>query len=238
MDLKALKKAELIEYIEKLQAERVQGEETPDVQNDVSAELEKLREMNQALAAALQASRGEVEAARIAKSSPVQETLYPVTNVSNSMVSVEITNDRGEPERVLFRERLAVRMLTARQIREIHDKNPKIFDGGFLSAPEIIEDSPNVIRDIDGFVETLDYEDIIPRVAQITEMAPLMALYGYLENRRFVSTDANGKSLTDAEGLPTVEEVPLNAKETTLLMAVRNRLQELTKINVSVSDVD
>lgn len=197
----------------------------PSREDEQAAMIQRLMEQNQQLMAALSLSQVGKKA---------EEPKYKVINVMGSSVSFQVVNPvTGQKEPVHLLERGNFKELTIAQITDLRDRHPFLFDDGFLSAPDVIEDSPNVIPNIGQFVETIEFDDIDARVATITSPDVLWAIWNHIETQRFTNVDANGVALTENDAgviRPAIKEVVVSPKLRALEMAVQGRITALTNV--------
>lgn len=188
------------------------------------ANSDDLAEQNQRLMLALLAER---EAKRLEDNS---STLYRVENVAGASVSFTVTEAGGQKRHVRLEQRGSFVNLTEKQIREVQEKSPHFFEKGFLSAPDVIEDGPNVIRDIDAFVAGLPHDQINERIGQIDSLGTLWSIFNHIENLRFVHEDERGRALVeeDIEGdLPVLREKEIDQRLLAIELAVQRRIAAL-----------
>lgn len=186
------------------------------------------------LEAALKASRKAATAARTLAERATDEPVFEVKNLVGATISIEITDSRGNPKRVMFEKRGDVHFLTATQILEVNERYSEFFDLGYLSAPEVLPDGPNSIYDYEAFIDEMTVEKIDAKVSAITSIDVLLDLYNVIENRRFVIEDENGKPYRDAFGQVEIREVKLDSKTRMLEQAIAARAREIGEIILSV----
>jgi hypothetical protein len=187
--------------------------------------IEQLLEQNRRLAAALQDSRREAEAARSSVGNPTGEAFHAVKNEADRGVIVDVTDAFGRSKRIRFDRRGATHQLTAGQIEEIRINSAWLFDQGYLSVPGYMPSNPNVTGDPAGFVASMKMDEIASRVADIGSKAALQAIYNHLESLRF-------EVVVGKEG-DTLKELPLTPTQKVLHDEVRRRLIALSGLNVS-----
>lgn len=184
----------------------------------------------QSLAAALQATRKQANAAKSLAETATQEPVYEVKNLIGATVSVNVTDSRGNPKNIMFATKGVVQYLTGAQIMELYDKYPVLFEKGYLQAPEVLPASHNAVENYDAFIDGVAYDEIDDRIAALDSPDVLIALFYHIENRRFRTEDEDGKPYRDARGKPEIREVPLDAKTRMLAHAIAARVKELTQV--------
>lgn len=164
------------------------------------------------------------------KQDEVASRKYRVTNVSGAIIAFTVTEENGLKRRVRLARDGQYAELTEKQIRELYEKSPHFFEKGYLSAPDVIADSPNAIPDIAAFVRNLSYDDINERIGKITSLGTLWRIFNYIENQRFIAADEHGRPFTESDGdreLPVLKEVELDQRLIAIEMAVQRRIATL-----------
>lgn len=227
-DLNTLTKAKLIEYIESLQ-------NTPDAA--LATEVERLKEQNaeiisqnQQLIAALVGSRNATS------ESEEDEATYKVYNVSGMTIVFSVSDARGLPKQVRLEKKTDVAYLTRAQLEELEEFSPHFFDEGYLSVPGYREDNPNTIRNIDAFIESIEFEDIRDRIQQIDSVTTLFSIYNHIQTARFTHLNEDGTPVVekDASGnvYRTVREKQVSPKMEAVEIEVQRRIDALTGVKV------
>jgi hypothetical protein len=218
------KKAEILDYVKQLE-EKLERTEVPVTDED--SLVQELLEQNQRLVAALQAER---VAQGLAAQKP-DEDAYTVENVSGMNVHIVVKDHRGVEIRRVFRGKGAKHALSEEQVEELENTRPELFEKGILSIPGRIKESPNVIRDIDAFIETIDLETAREQLKAITSVHLLYKMFDFIETKRYLHADENGQPLKETvNGVtsPILREVELPYRYKALEAAVQERLFDLT----------
>jgi hypothetical protein len=234
-DLTKLTKAELLQRLQAMQtavpsesatvAEKASPQ--PNLVDDVLAQ-------NQRLVTALVAARTPQTSAA------PEPTTHRVENVCGAAVGFQLTDPRTGLSRHYSLERRGAHVdLDGDRMEQLKTKYPSFFAKGYLSAPSAEADNPNVIRDIPAFIAALAYDEIIPRVAAITSIGTLQALFHHIETLRFATHDDQGRPLVEKDPVsgqdrPTIEERHLDAKAMALELAVQRRLYALSGTRASL----
>jgi hypothetical protein len=220
-NLDKLTKKQLLEYIEKLQAEVETAppakESTPEpapVPTGRDVEVEQLR-------AALAGLSRKNAALRTRAESAAGEAQFAVVNVGGSGVAIYARNERGHRERFYFARRDEVHYLTAAQIAEVRQAQEWLFTDGLLHVPELAEesDNPNIISDYEEFVAGVTLESLADRIEAMTSLHTLQAIGQYVESERYQVVVEGDEEV--------LKEVPLSPKLTAIGNAVANRIEAL-----------
>jgi hypothetical protein len=212
----------------------MQGEATANL--DIAAILEqnqKLMEQNQALVAALVASR---ESGKNTSHGEDEEQVR-IENLLGTILAFSVTDPRnGLVRNITLDQRGAFTTVLKAQVEEIREKYPHFFRDGYLGCP-MVPDSVNTIRDFHTFCDSLEQEEITSRIGAITSTAVLYDLFNFIENQRFTHLDAAGKPLVEKDGemaMLVMKEQPLPFKLAAIERAVQLRLAEITGVRIAL----
>ena len=205
---------------------------------DLNAVVAQLLEENRRLARQLGDVQTEGNAARAVAASAVKAPLFAVRSTGMASISAGVTDDRGVIKSYFWEGKGKVHMLTAPQIYEIREKTPKLFDEGFLLAPDVIEAADNIIPDISEFIANTPVRDATARIRRITSASVLYAIFHHIETSRHTSVDVDGKDLKDEAGLPRQDARDMTSNEIQILQAVSERLRAVTGTVPSMTDTE
>lgn len=155
--------------------------------------------------------------------------LIEVKNVSGMALTATLDNN-GHPRTFYWEGRDIVHKLTRKQLQELKDKAPHFFTKGYVSAPAFVADNPNIIHNIDEFIESLTLENVNSRVDGITSIDTLYLLYHHIENMRF-----SEEAVRDDNGELVLPEVQIDPLVMALQLAVAKKLNVLANVNVSLN---
>lgn len=187
----------------------------------LEAQLKQLTEQNQHLMAALIGQREQTQ--------EKDEVLYNVTNVSGSALTAILQDDRGHDRMYQWDTRDKVVKMSAEQLKQLQEKSPHWFAEGYISAPEFVKDGPNVIRDLDEFVDTCTSENVSSRIEQITSIDTLYSLFHHIENLRFAN-----EAEKDEHGYQVLKSVELPPMVLALQSMVMKKLNRLANVNTTM----
>lgn len=223
-DIRQKNKSELVDLLlEMKDAPAPEPVQAPSENEDRIADLERKLEQ---VTAALLASRANMNSAA------EEDPHFDLVNLIGANFVVKVQDRHGHERSFRLRGRGDKHPVTAEEFDYLRDKNPDLFEKGYLSAPDLMEENPNVIHDIASLAE-LPMDEISDRIMAITERSILFQIFNWVENQRFVSTDENGRPLLDEEGAPRLEELDLSPNLIALENAVRRRMATIARINTS-----
>lgn len=199
-------------------------------------EFTALMEQNRRLMSALAGEREAKERIRQVDN-PFKEETYTVSNVAGTYVWVRFHDSRGNLVERNLSGRGAELELTAAQIAEVQDERPDLFEQGFLSAPEIIPDNANTIRDFDKFLNSLDLNTLRQSLAEIDSANTLSSLIDYIESKRFVHENSDGEAFIQLEPDGTkhaiMKEQELDSKLAAIKAGLIERLTQLKDLEIT-----
>lgn len=219
-------------------AEEAQADSAVD--DELLARLDALEQRNNALMTALNGERAAKDRLReVGKERSGDEETYTVENVGGTNIWVRVHDHRGVEIRKVFEGMGAKHDLTAGQIAEIQNERPDLFSRGMLSAPDVIPDSPNVIRDFDEFLDAGTMEEVTESVRTLTDERTLLRLNDYIESKKFRTEDEEGRPFQNIDDAGSkhayMEEVELPARYAAIQAAIRERLQRV-RSDIDLSD--
>jgi hypothetical protein len=231
-DLQKKSKADLIKLVEELKAANVTEPALVEPPVDPSVNGDSTQKLVEALTSALLATR------HAPKSNEPDATTFRLENVSGMALGIEVTNERtGQIKTFSLSRRGEFCMLTLGEIAELREKAPHFFQLGYVHVPHEGLTNPNVVRNIDEFVDSLEYETIDARIGTITSLDTLFAIYNHIENKRFLSEDSNGQPLTERQGdkqVLVLKEQKIGPKYMAALVATKQRIEALSIVKVSL----
>jgi hypothetical protein len=222
-DFSKLSKAQLVELLEKQSAAPAKEPEAPAASVDVTA-----------LMAAIVASQKAQEHAP----PPSEDRVYKVVNAKAQALGFECRDEKtGAMRQYSLPMQGDFVLLPKSQIEDLQQRFPALFDSGYLAVPDLLAMNANHILNFEKFCTDIADNDIESRIDQVTDQGTLWALFNHIENKRFVTTDAQGQPLTtgkDRDKMFVVQEISLSPKLTRIEMAVKRRLEALTGAKVNL----
>lgn len=224
-------KAEMQEEIEGLKAQLTEAS-NPSVADDPDA-LEALREENSRIRADVErlmlyalTKNDEVE--------PVDEDVVTARNSGGSSLAFTVTDVTGRDRYVRLRAVGDTSKLSRAQLAEARERVPHFFEHGWISIDGEKEDNPNLILDMDKFLEDLEDNELRERVDAITAKSTLTRIFHHIETMRFAQEETIEGDGEDA--VRTLEENDIDPKLIGVEIAVQRRLAKLHGIHLSLDD--
>lgn len=228
-------KKELEAMVEELQA-KLNGQDAPQTATE---DIEAMKEQNRTLSDRVEqltmlmlANKAQDEENE--KRTPDNEETVTVRNVSGSALGFEVTDVTGRPRRVKLPQKNATARLTPMQLHEAKDKSPHYFDNGWVAVDGEVSDNPNLITDMEAFLESLPASEVKERIESITSMTTLTQIFNYIETLRFQTADR-----VEGEGddsLRSLDENDIDPKLIAIEIAVQRRLAKMHGVRLSLDD--
>ena len=157
-------------------------------------------------------------------------------NISEMQIGIEVRDPyTGVPRALSFERPGERKKVTKGQIRDLRMEYPVMFERGYLAVAGEEENNPNAVPDIEVLLKSLSIEDVNTYIETITSVDTLMKIFGWLEKRRYVNVDDDGKAIesTNSKGerVLTLEAKLLPPKEMTMLSAVTARVAKLSDMS-------
>jgi hypothetical protein len=206
-----------------------------------ASQLDQLLQQNKEQQALIERLMTALATGRNAAAEPApaktEEQLYPVENVMNVAVVVVVEDPVSGAKREIPLEKIGDKVdLTRTQIERLRERSKHFFDLGILSAPAVIDDTPNVVRDVRAFVNGQSLHEVTAAVEKITSVGTLYRIFDHIESQRFTHLDTNGQPLMEqnAEGTPTptVRETDIDPKLLAIELAVQKRIGALQDVRI------
>jgi len=241
--LMAKNKDELAELLMELM-EKVDAPKEPDT-SEIDALRQEIEEMKSKASATpsdakeLDDLRKELMTAlavsKMAQDNVEKEQTYPVICASNTSVAFEVPEGNGDRiKSVLLNNKGDEKYLTHKQIAYLQESHPKLFSRGLVSVPDVVADNPNVIMDVQSFLDSLSIDELNDKIASIDSIVTLRSVFEFLETKRLVDKDEDGKPLVNDDDEIIIKTVPLPPKESAALTLVIERIREITGVAISM----
>lgn len=227
---KAPEAVETTPVVEQPQAGTAPGFDLEALQKQLQAQQDLINQLTASVLAGRQPAQTIVQ----------DEPTYPVENVAEISIGFTVFDEKLRMDRDYLLKKQGDKVwLTAVQIEQLKRAAPGMFERGQLACPDFVAENANVIRDYESFLAGLTIETLHSRIQELTSLAVLYSLFNHIETKRFRDTDDEGKPLTDKEGKPRLQQVPLPPVLMLAQAAVQQRVAELgSDLVLSTTDAE